>query len=158
MGKATQEGDVARSDVIDSLIATYRELNLQLRPLSEETLAKAGANGSVRDVLKEMRRREIIASQQLKALLLAEAAGTPAAQVDPSIVDSGDDLPTRVLLSEFGTARESILAATLQRSQEDLDREIQTATGTLSVSALLQSLVEQDKADRERIDRILAGS
>jgi hypothetical protein len=155
---ATQEGEVARSEVIDSLIATYRELNMQLRPLSEDVLSAGGADGSVKDVLKAMRKREIFASQQLKAMLIADAAGAEPDAVDPSLIESGDDLLARVILSEFGTARESILAATLQRSQEDLDRELPSADGARSISSLLDTLVEQDKTDRAKIERIRSGS
>jgi hypothetical protein len=157
-GMATQEGEVARSDVIDSLIATYRELNLQLRPLSDDALSAGGADGSVKDVLKEMRKREIYTSQQLKAMLLADAAGAPPDAVDPTLIESGDELPARVILSEFGTARESILAAALQRSQEDLDRELPSADGPRSISSLLETLVEHDKTDRAKIERIRSGS
>ncbi|RIK40454.1 MAG: hypothetical protein DCC58_13865 [Chloroflexi bacterium] len=149
---------MARKDVVDSLIATYRELNLQLRPLGEAKLAAAGPDGSVKDVLKDLRRREIIASQQLKAMLMAEASGDTPAVVDASLIDSGDDLPARVLLSEFGTARESILAAASQRSDEELSRELNVTEGPRSIDALLQSLVESDRVDRERIKRLLAAS
>jgi hypothetical protein len=144
--------------MVDSLITTYRDLNLQLRPLGEDELTAGGADGSVKDVLQMMRRREILASQQLKAMLIAEAAGSVPDAVDASIIDSGDGLPSRVVLSEFGTARESILATALQRSQEDLDREMPTAEGPRSITSLLESLVEQDKVDREKIDRIRSGS
>jgi hypothetical protein len=149
---------VAQSDAVNSLIATYRELNLTLRPLSEEKLSADGPNGSIKDVLKSMRRREILASQQLKMMLIADAAGTVADPVDPSLVDDGADQPARVILSEFGTARESILAAAIQRSQEELARELPSADGQLSIASLLTNLVEQDKVDQAKIEQLRAGA
>lgn len=149
---------MARSDVVDSLIATYRELNLALRPLGDDVLTASGANGSVLDVLKDMRTREILASQQMKAMLVAEAAGTAPDPVDASLIEDPQKVSGRILLSEFGTARESILATALQRSQEDLDKEIAPGANPASMSALLDSLVAQDKLDRARIERIRSGA
>lgn len=144
------------SDLIDSLIGTYRELNLKLRTVTEERLAANGNGGSARDVVSAMRNRELIASQQLKLMMLADYANTAADVVDPASLDPVDQQTTRTLLSEFGTARESILAVVREMPDEALDRELPSPDGPMSIATFLKRLNDQDAQDRRKIDQILA--
>lgn len=101
-------------NLIDQLIATYRELNLTLRPMSDEELRRPMASGrSIRDVVAELRDSELRFSQALKD----RQAGTPMPPFE-EIISSGEALvvgsegqddSTEVLLSQFGTAREATL-------------------------------------------------
>ena len=98
---------MANSDLIDSLIATYRNLNLAIRPLPDAQTTQASGGTSLRDLILEMRDHEMQASQQLKLMTLGEGAlsGTM-----PDIAPSAPGISIRSVLSEFGTAREAILA------------------------------------------------
>jgi hypothetical protein len=146
---------VPHAELIDSLIATYRELNLKLRPMSEERLT-ANANGeSLRGVVASMRTRELAASQQLKNMLLADVAGTTADAVDPAGFEAPAEQPTRSLLSEFGTAREAILAVVREMSEDAAQRELPAPQGPMSVSTFLTNLVAQDKQDVQKIDQLI---
>jgi hypothetical protein len=147
---------VPHSDLIDSLIATYRELNLKLRPLGEDKLTASGSNGrSLRDVVAAMRNRELVASQQLKNMMLADVAGTTADVVDPMVFDPPSGLPTRSLLSEFGTAREAILAVVREMSEDAVQRELPSPQGPMTVESFLSNLVAQDKQDVQAIEQLL---
>ena len=145
------------SDLIDSLIGTYRELNLKLRPMAEERLSAGGNGGSVRDVVAAMRNRELIASQQLKFMLLANAAGASNVEiVDPASLDPVSNQSTRSLLSEFGTAREAILAVVREMPEEQINTEMASPNGKLSIVSFLSQLVQQDTQDRAKIAQLLA--
>ncbi len=146
------------TDLIDSLIATYRELNLMLRPLSEERITAKGSDGeSIRDVVGHMRTRELIASQQLKYMMLADVAGSAADVVDPTSIVPIDRQPLRSLLSEFGTAREAILAVVREMSDAEIEREIPSPHGPKAILSFLQELNTKDIQDRRKIDQLLAG-
>ena len=145
------------TDLIDSLIATYRELNMMLRPLPEARITAKGSDGdSVRDVVAQMRNRELIASQQLKYMMLADVAGAEADVVDPTSLVPVDSQPLRTLLSEFGTARESILAVVREMPEAELDREIPSPNGPKAIATFLQELNTLDTQDRRKIDQLLA--
>jgi hypothetical protein len=148
---------VPHTDLIDSLIATYRELNMKLRPLPESRITAKGSDGaSVRDIVAEMRNRELIASQQLKYMMLADVAGAEADVVDPTSLVPVDSQPLRTLLSEFGTARESILAVVREMPEAELDREIPSPNGPKAIATFLQELNTLDTQDRRKIDQLLA--
>ena len=58
---------MAQQELIDGLIATYRELNNRVRPLPEERLTKRDTSGtSIRDILVRLRDQELKFSQALK--------------------------------------------------------------------------------------------
>ena len=64
---------MAHMDLIDSLIATYRTLNLRVRPLDPATAGQLSAGGTtLRAVIAELRDQELTASQTLKNMTLAD--------------------------------------------------------------------------------------
>jgi hypothetical protein len=137
---------VAHSDLIDSLIGTYRTLNLSVRPVSQNHAMQAGPNGrSLRDVIAEMRERELATSQQLKNMTMADVRTSE--QVDNvSLPEPFDPDDIRVLLSEFGTAREAILALVRNMPEEQLDLERPSAEGgTTTIRAVLDGIVKNDQ-------------
>ena len=145
------------ADLIDSLIATYRELNLKLRPLTDDRAAVKGSDGaSLRDVIAEMRNRELIASQQLKYMMLADVAGAAAEVVDPGSIEPVNSQPLRSLLSEFGTAREAILAVVREMSDDAMQREIPSPDGPMAIATFLKNLNDQDTQYRRKIDQLIA--
>ena len=139
-------------DLFDGLIATYRELNIRVRPLPEERLRLNTGNGSVRDVMKRLRDHELSFSQALKDSLL----GTPMPDVltgEPPIVapESGDERTTTIL-AQFGTARESTLA--MLRALPAADWTRQQAGGS-TIEARAASLLANDQLVRERLVQLL---
>ena len=145
------------ADLIDGLIGTYRELNMKLRPLTDDRAAAKGSDGaSLRDIVAQMRNRELIASQQLKFMMLADVAGSAADVVDPASLVPVNGQPLRSLLSEFGTAREAILAVVREMSDEAMEREIPSPDGPVAIVTYLQKLHDQDTQDRRKIDQLMA--
>ncbi|MER3439493.1 MAG: hypothetical protein C4346_18935, partial [Chloroflexota bacterium] len=99
-------------ELIDKLIATYRTLNLTVRPLPEERLRATGPNGSsIREIIRQLRDDELRYSQALKVRI---ATGQPMPSITdeamPVVGSEHEDDPTAVLIAQFGTARESTLA------------------------------------------------
>ncbi len=146
--------------IIDQLIATYRELNLKVRGLNfgneiapEELVGKTD---SVPAILFALRNRELNVSQAVKQILLGgEATGDdePAVLSEQQIAAGTSP---RVLLSQFGTARESILSQVRELPDETWDQVFKTPRGEMSLKAYLQTLVDRDKERLAQLDAELA--
>ena len=140
-------------ELIDGLIATYRELNGKVRPLPEERLQLHGGGGSVRDVVTRLRDSELRFSQALKeritGVAMPEIFGEEEA---PVLGTESEDDPTAVVLSQFGTARESTLA--LLRSLPDPEWD-QMLEGGQPIRARIRQLHENDRRQLERIVGLL---
>src|SRR5690606_29442041 len=87
---------LANSDVIASLIDTYRNLNLKIRPLGSAPSNSA----SVVEAIAALRESEIRSSQMIKLMALGDTSGEAAIPAAPPSANPGN---VRVLLSEFGT-------------------------------------------------------
>jgi hypothetical protein len=143
---------VAERDLIDGLIATYRELNSRVRPLPEDRLRLVGKEGSVRDVVARLRDDELRFSQALKQV----TTGIPTPDVfgeEMAVVgtESSDD-STATILAQFGTARESTLAMLRSLPSSEWDTQID---GTRSVRSRIERLNENDRQHMERIVGLL---
>ena len=146
--------------IIDQLIATYRELNLKVRGLefpseiAPEDLV--GRVDSVPAILFALRNRELNVSQAVKQILLGgEATGDD----EPAILSEQQiaaGTSPRVLLSQFGTARESILSQVRELPDETWDKVFKTPRGEMSLKAYLQTLVDRDKERLAQLDAELA--
>ena len=144
----------AKQAVIDALVATYRELNHQVRRLPEDRLRRPHREGgSVRDVVAGLRDRELRFSKAIKERLtgipMPELFGEDAA---PVIGTERADEPTRMLISEFGTAREATLAMLLPLSEEEWAAGIE---GGQPIGARAAALAADDRDQLERIRRLL---
>ena len=139
-------------EIIDGLIATYRDLNLRVRPQSEERLRLGGSQGAVRDVITRLRDEELVFSQTIKDTI----AGLPVA------ADHPDDAPvlgtesendtTATILAQFGTARESTLA--MLRALPAQEWDARAADGPSLRERASQRLVS-DRAYMERVVALL---
>jgi hypothetical protein len=143
---------VAERDLIDGLIATYRELNSRVRPLPEDRLRLVGKEGSVRDVVARLRDDELRFSQALKQV----TTGIPTPDIfgeEMAVVgtESSDD-STATILAQFGTARESTLAMLRSLPSSEWDTQID---GTRSVRSRIERLNENDRQHMERIVGLL---
>lgn len=141
-------------DLIDGLIATYRELNAKVRPLPEERLTLKGSNGSsVREIVTRMRDSELRFSQALKERItgvpMPEMFGENEAPVLGT--ETGHET-TAVMLSQFGTARESTLAMLRGLPDPEWETEIE---GGMAIRERVRQLWENDRRQMERIMGLL---
>ncbi len=139
--------------LIDGLITTYRELNNKVRQLPEDRLRLAAAGGSVYDVVSKMRDSELRFSQALKERI----TGVPMPEMfgedqTPVLGTERSNDGTAVLLSQFGTARESTLAMLRSLPTADWDTPLE---GGVPIRARIQELVENDRKQMERIVGLL---
>ncbi len=140
-------------ELIDGLIATYRELNTKVRPLPEERLRLPAGGGSVREVVSRMRDSELRFSQALKE----RVTGVPMPEMfgedeAPVVGTESSEDSTAALLSQFGTARESTLALLRTLPDEDWDR---TLDGGQPIRARIRQLRDNDRRQLERIVGLL---
>lgn len=141
-------------ELLDGLIATYRELNTKVRPLPEERLNLAGANGeSVREVVTRMRDSELRFSQALKERITGVAMPEMFGEHEAPVLgtETGHET-TAIVLSQFGTARESTLA--MLRGLPDPDWETTIEEG-MPIRERVRQLWENDRRQMERIVGLL---
>ena len=142
-------------DIINGLIATYRELNSRLRPLPEERLALQGRDaGSVRQEVTRLRDNELHFSQALKEAI----SGVPMValsdhEVAPVLGTESSDDTTVIILSQFGTARESTLAMLRTLPAQDWDRPV--IEGGASIRSRTEEHLARDKRSMEQIIGLL---
>lgn len=145
--------------IVDQLIATYRELNHKIRgrdfgaPKPPEELI--GRTDSVPAILFGMRNRELNVSQAVKAMLLGQdvTGDDEPAVLSEQQVAAGTAVP--VLLSQFGTARESILSQVRELPDEVWGQTFTTPRGELTLKAYLQTVVDRDTERLAQIESIL---
>src|SRR5918998_5593910 len=118
---------MAAQDLMDGLITTYRVLNTKVRQVPEERLrAKAGDGASVRDLVSRLRDNELRFSQALKERLTGIPMPEMMGEDDAPVVGTENvDDTTPVILSQFGTARESTLAMLRGMAPTDWDQVLE---------------------------------
>lgn len=147
---------MAHSDLIDSLIATYRTLNMRVRPLDPAAMTQMSSGGvSLRDIIADMRNQELTSSQTLKNMTLSDSAAGGTSTSEVNILPPSDEQNVRILLSEFGTAREAILALIRELSDQRWDAERPGADGMTTVHAYVTSLTERDQKALAQIDAMI---
>jgi hypothetical protein len=152
-GNRYEEGVVANSDLIDSLIATYRNLNLAVRPIPDAQAGQAvGGGTSLRDMIVELRNHEMAASQQLKLMTLGEGGMSGGM---PEIAPSAPGLSTRSVLSEFGTAREAILALIRELPDEEWTVQRAGIQGQTTIQTFIEQLAAHDRQALSQIEPAL---
>jgi hypothetical protein len=142
-------------ELIDELVATYRTLNIQVRPQSEETLRATTPTGdTVRAALRRLRDDELKFSQALK---MRVTAGHPLTEDAPDtlgvIGTESEDDTTAALIAQFGTARESTLAMLRGLPDSEWDS---TAAGARTIRQAIRDLAANDKRHLEAITTPLA--
>ncbi len=145
--------------IIDQLIATYRDLNMRVRgrdfgpPKDPKDLI--GKTDSVPAILFALRNRELNVSQAVKGMLLGNdvTGDDEPAVLSEQQIAAGTSVP--VLLSQFGTARESILSQVRELPDEVWNQTFVTPRGEMSLKAYLQTLVDRDKQRMDQINSLL---
>ncbi|MCC6314475.1 MAG: hypothetical protein IT337_10730 [Thermomicrobiales bacterium] len=143
---------MADQDVIDGLIATYRDLNAKVRPLSEERLRLGEPQDTVRGVVTRLRDDELRFSQALKDSLTGVPIPNLFGADAPVLANERADEATSSILAQFGTARESTLAMLRALDPTQWDHQ---SNGTPSVRARARELLANDRRCMERIISLL---
>jgi hypothetical protein len=146
-----------QQDLIDNLIGTYRTLNMRVRPLDPASAAQLTAGGTtLREMLLDLRNQELAASQALKNMTLADSPGTAGMlPSDIDILPPAEDATVRVLLSEFGTAREAILALIRELSDEQWAEQRTGPDGSTTIQSYVQALADRDKQLMSQVDAMI---
>jgi hypothetical protein len=145
---------MGEQEIFNGLIATYRELNLKVRPLPEERLTLGRSGDSVRAVALEMRDEELRFSQALKDRLSGVSlTGAFGDKGETMLIEipSPDDTTVEVI-SQFGTARESTLAMLRGMAPETWDDRDH---GPTTVREAAEDLLARDSAHLEQIVTLL---
>jgi hypothetical protein len=139
-------------DLLDGLVATYRALNMTVRPLPEERLRSAANGGAtVRDLVRRLRDDELRFSQALKVRVsTGQPMPDPSTEEAAIIGTEGTDDTTAELIAQFGTARESTLAMLRGLPSAEWDS---TDAGQRTIRASIGELVA---SDRRYLDSISA--
>ncbi len=147
--------DQGRRDLVSGLIATYRELNTQVRPLPEEQLRQGAAEESVRAVVARLRDTELRFSQALKERLTGVAMPEIFGEAEAPVLGTETDHDTTaVMIAQFGTAREATLALLRPLPEEGWNQELE---GGKPICARVEELIAHDRQQLGRISGILGG-
>lgn len=125
--------------LIDSLVGTYRELNMKFRNMDY--------NEEVRSIVRRMRDDEIAFSQALKDNL--NGFGTDDGQPAEIV---GDDSTIAPLISQFGSARATTL--NLLKTITDSDAWTRQLEDSSTIESHVKELVESDKNQLSKLARI----
>lgn len=145
--------DSTRRQIIDQLIATYRELNMRVRPLDEATLSGNGS-GSVRSIVERMRNDELKFAQALKERLTGVPMPDMFGDDTPIIGTETENDSTAIIISHFGTARATTLSMLKEVDDNDWTTSIE---GGKSIQERGRELAANDARQLEQI-RSLLGS
>ena len=141
---------MADRDVVEALIATYRELNQRFRPLLAAMNTDAGTvedPTSLLGILYRLRNRELNASQAIKEMLRGGERTIVDDEAEPLVTlqQTALGLVPIVLLSQFGTAREATLAMVRDLPDSVWQQEFETPRGRMTLRAYLETLIARDR-------------
>ena len=144
-------------EIFNGLIATYRDLNLRVRPLSDDRLRLGQGRSTVKHVITDMRDDELRFSQALKDRLGGAPMDKVLSDLDATdeareLVVPGPDDTVAEVLSQFGTARESTLAMLRGMTPDEWDAP---GAGGYTIRQASERLVGNDSRHMERIVRLL---
>lgn len=145
---------MAERDLIDGLIALYRDLNLRVRGLPEDRLTLEDSKGqSIHSVITRLRDNEMTFSQALKDAI----SGVPISEAlfhdhHAVIGTESESDTTAIILSQFGTARESTLAMLRTLTPEEWDR---TSQDGASIRSRLKEHMTRNDRSMEQIIGLL---
>lgn len=152
MNADTAIASTRHDDLISILVNTYRELNVHVRHIPEERLIAGGMENSVRAIIARMRTDEMKFAQALKERVTGVVMTAPGGG-DPIIVGETDHDTTNMLISQFGTARETTLSLLKDLSDDDWTK--QTDDGA-TILAHVQELTRSDQTQLQRIKQLLS--
>ncbi len=128
-------------ELIDKLIATYRILNHDVRPLPEARLREG--NPAPRRLIQQLRDQELRFSQDLKARISGQHVSFAETQEQAVLGTETDHDSTQALIAQFGTARESTLSLLRGMADEQWD---DAGSYDRTIRTDVSGLVERDRA------------
>jgi hypothetical protein len=143
-------------ELVDGLVGTYRTLNMTIRPLPEEQLRGAGANGgSIRDLVLRLRDDELRFSQALKVRVSTGQPMPDVSQEEMAVIGTeGSNDSTAEVIAQFGTARESTLAMLRGLAEPEWDS---TDAGARTIRVIIGDLLANDRRRLGSISALLGG-
>jgi predicted NAD/FAD-binding protein len=151
MNADTAIASTRHDDLISILVNTYRELNTHVRQVPEDRLIAGGEQSSVRGIIARMRTDEMRFAQALKQRVTGVVIGGPEGQ-DPVIVGASPDDTTAMLISQFGTARETTLSLLKDLTDDDWTKPIDDGS---TILGHVQELTRSDQTQLQRIKQLL---
>jgi hypothetical protein len=150
---------MADQEIINEMIAVYRDLNMRLRGQDLDAIKdkKADNGETLEGVLRRMRNREYNSSQAIKLMSMGEDSSgieeaNPAAVLDELVVTG---IKPIILLSQYGTAREATLSLVRGLDDEAWDSEYSTPRGNMTLREYLRALVNDDREDEKLLDQLV---
>lgn len=140
-------------DTRRQLIDTYKTLNNDVRPKSEESLTVDHGGTSVQSIIRKMKNDELLFAKALTERMTGEVMGdVDDEEAAPVIGNEVDNETTRVLISQFGSARATTLN-TMQSADDDAWE--QPLVDNKKMLDLAKDLVESDRVHVEQIRGLL---
>lgn len=147
---------MAHEELVNRMIATYRDLNLLIRPIPDDVLnRRTSGDASIRDLMQGLRDGELRFTQSTKELLTGQTIPEDLQDEAPIIGLEHEGDPSRVLLSQFGTARESLLAMLREMSEEQWSA---TGPGGRTMVARIDQLLENDQKVLARVQSLVGAT
>ena len=130
--------------LISSLVATYRELNINLRPRGESAEAQ--------EIVTRMRDDEIQFSKALKDRLTGIGTATEGGMNDGAAIVEGSDENLAQVISQFGSARATTLNL-LKGIQDDAVWSNPLDDGT-TIAQRVEELARSDARQLQRLTEL----
>lgn len=130
------------TNLIDSLVDTYRQLNINYRTID--------GGSDAQEIVARMRDDEIAFSQALKDHL----TGVGTADGEQNEVVDGGDRTLAQIISQFGTARATTL--NLLKGIKDASAWDTPIDDGQSIREHVQDLIESDRNQLQRLSQVLA--
>lgn len=141
---------MARNEKIDALVQTVRDVNHEVRPKISNKPGGDPPGNPLHEAIIELRDHEQGVSRLIRSLTIADL--TAREEVGELIeARSSANIGTRQALAEFGTAREAILSILSQLGDEEWEEQRETEEGTISITKVIDDLVESDKTHLKKI-------
>ncbi|MGI8406650.1 MAG: hypothetical protein ACR2OE_18125, partial [Thermomicrobiales bacterium] len=141
-----------QDSIFSSLIATYRELNLKVRPVPESQVSAESSGTSIKGLLRHLRDDELAFAQSLKSRL----SGVPIDVIDgkdaPLTGHEAEDNTVSMLISQFGTARATTLSLLKGLSHEAWNQPLDDGKSLLQH---VQAVVERDAKVLNQISSLM---
>lgn len=134
------------------LIDTYKWMNNELRPRSEDALAADHGGESVKSIVREMKDSELVFAKALTQSLTGEAGSEDESDEPPVIGTEADNETGMILISQFGSARATTLNTMQAADDEAWDRPLD---GNRKLLDLANDLVESDRVHLEKLRRMI---
>lgn len=142
-------------DTRNQLIETYKMLNTEVRPKDENVLTADRSGTSVMSVVREMKDDELLFAKALTERITGEIMGNVDDEDAPPVIGNEvADETTRILISQFGSARATTLNTMQSAEDEVWDKPLVDNKKMLD---LAKELAESDRTQVDKIRGLLRG-